>query len=176
MQLVLSTSGINGYSSTRLQNYSLASALTLCGARDAICQSKSVFDSWRRHGGNYCDDHCSPCSAESARLHHCQKSTSSRYYRLTRLHVRSIDSIDRLDFSAYPSSGSISRSSDLYCTEWDLTIYLGLRYVSAGKTRLGRLAQAESSWLVHTWVLIILLVVAIALGRGGAYFATVKRR
>ena len=28
-------------------------------------------------------------------LHHCQKSTSSRYYRLTRLHVRSIDRLDR---------------------------------------------------------------------------------
>ena len=50
-------------------------------------------------------------------LHHCQKSTSSPYYRLTRLHVRSIDrldlsrlcrltrlqrlSIDLIDFKAY---------------------------------------------------------------------------
>ena len=30
-----------------------------------------------------------------AQHHHCQKSTSSRYYRLTRFHVRSINSISR---------------------------------------------------------------------------------
>jgi len=47
--------------------------------------------SWRRHSGNYCDDHCSPCSAESAPL---PKVDLSRYYRLTRLHVRSIDWLD----------------------------------------------------------------------------------
>jgi len=44
-------------------------------------------------------------------LHHCQKSTSSQYYRLTRLHFRSIDSTD---FSTYRSTRSISRSTGLF--------------------------------------------------------------
>ena len=44
-------------------------------------------------------------------LHHCQKSTSSRYYRLTRLHVCSIDSIDRLDLSRLCRSTRLQRLS-----------------------------------------------------------------
>jgi len=44
-------------------------------------------------------------------LHHCQRSTSSRYYRLTRLHVRSIDSINRLDLSRLCRSTRLQRLS-----------------------------------------------------------------
>jgi len=73
--------------------YNLQEALLLQAARATRFVSQKRYS----HSSNYCDDHCSPCSAES--LHHYQKSTSSRYYRLTRLHVRSIDSIDRLDLS-----------------------------------------------------------------------------
>jgi len=43
-------------------------------------------------------------------LHHCQKSTSSRYYRLNRLHVRSMDLIDRPDrFQGLPADHIISQ-------------------------------------------------------------------
>ena len=44
-------------------------------------------------------------------LHHCQKSTSSQYYQLTRLHVRSIDSIDRPDLSSLCRSTRLQRLS-----------------------------------------------------------------
>jgi len=54
-----------------------------------ICQSKSVFVT--RHSGNYCDDHCSPSSAESAPLPKVDfKSISS-----TDLTSRSLDRFDR---------------------------------------------------------------------------------
>jgi len=75
------------------------------------CQSKSVFD------GIAAITVMITVHRAQQNLHHRQKSTSSRYYRLTRLHVRSIeyqaidstgvDSVDRLDFSAYRSTGSI---------------------------------------------------------------------
>jgi len=90
--------------------YNLQALLPLQAARATRFVSQNRY-SWRRHTGNYCDDHCLPCSAESAPL---PKSTSSRYYRLTRLHVRSIDSsrlcrstrlqclsIDSIDFKVY---------------------------------------------------------------------------
>jgi len=44
-------------------------------------------------------------------LHHCQKSTLSRNYRLTRLHVRLIDCIDRLDWSRLCQSTRLQRLS-----------------------------------------------------------------
>ena len=44
-------------------------------------------------------------------LHHCQKSTLSRNYRLTRLHVCLIDCIDRLDWSRLCQSTRLQRLS-----------------------------------------------------------------
>ena len=52
-------------------------------------------------------------------LHHCQKSTSSWYYPLTRLHSRSnIDSIDRLDLSRLCRSTRLDRFQGLISTKW----------------------------------------------------------
>jgi len=74
-------------------------------------------------------------------LHHRQKSTSSRYYRLTRLHVRSIDrldlsllcrstrlqrlSIDSIDFKVY---FSINRSCSNSLTWWVMIQVQTYRY------------------------------------------------
>jgi len=44
----------------------------------------SVFDSWRRHSGNYCNDHCSPC---------CTTAIAKTCPKSTRLQHLSIDSI-----------------------------------------------------------------------------------
>ena len=123
MQLVLSTSGINGYSSLEYSlsysteystpNYSLAAALikrssaTAGGARDAICQSKIGI----RDDGIAANTAMITVHRAQQNLQHCQKSTSSRYYRLTRLHVCSIDSIDRLDLSRLCRSTRLQRLS-----------------------------------------------------------------
>jgi len=65
--------------------------------------------SWRQHSGNYCDDHCSPCSAESAPLpkvdfelilstDSTSQSIEYRFDRSTWLEsTLSIDSTDWLD-------------------------------------------------------------------------------
>ena len=47
--------------------YNLQALLPLQAARATRFVSQNRY-SWRRHTGNYCDDHCLPCSAESAPL------------------------------------------------------------------------------------------------------------
>ena len=80
--------------------------------------------SWRRHSGNYCDDHCSPCSAESASLPKVDfesilstDSTSrslDRFDRSTRLEsTLSIDSTSVLIGQLDRSTRSISRSNSV---------------------------------------------------------------
>jgi len=113
MRLVLSTSGINGYSSIEYSlsystEYSTPKLLVsgspnykkLCYRRRRARRDLSV-----EIGRPIRDDGIAAITAMTTvhrgqqNLHHCQKSTSSRYYRLTRLNVRSIDSIDQLDLS-----------------------------------------------------------------------------
>jgi len=56
-------------------------------------------------------------------LRHCQKSTLSPYYRLNRFHVRSIDSIDRLDLSGLCRSTRLQRLS---IDRIDFKVYMSL--------------------------------------------------
>jgi len=119
MQLVLSTSGINGYSSLEYSlSYSteystpklLVSGKKLCYRRRRARRDLSVKIGIRDDGIAAITAMVTVHRAQQ-NLHHCQTSTSSRYYRLTRLHVCSIDSIDRLDLSRLCRSTRLQRLS-----------------------------------------------------------------
>ena len=123
MRLVLSTAGINGYSSIE---YSLSYSTEYSTPKLLVSGSPNYKKlCYRRRARatrfvsqiGICDDGIAANTAmitvhrAQQNLHHCQKSTSSRYYRLTRLHVCSIDSIDRLDLSRLCRSTRLQRLS-----------------------------------------------------------------
>ena len=123
MQLVLSTSGINGYSSLEYSlsystEYSTPKLLVsgspnykkLCYCRRRARRNLSVKIGIR-DDGIAANTAMITVHRAQQNLHHCQKSTSSRYYRLTRLHVCSIESIDRLDLSRLCGSNQLQRLS-----------------------------------------------------------------
>jgi len=114
MRLVLSISGINGYSSIEYSlsystEYSTPKLLVsgspnykkLCYCRRARA-TRFVSQISIRDDGIAANTAMITVHRAQQNLHHCQKSTSSQYYRLTRLEsTLSIDStsalIDRLD-------------------------------------------------------------------------------
>jgi len=102
MRLVLSTSGINGYSSIECSlsystEYSTPKLLVsgspnyrkLCYRRRARA-TRFVSQIGIRDDGIAANTAMITVHRAQQNLHHCQKSTSSQYYRLTRLHICSI--------------------------------------------------------------------------------------
>jgi len=94
--------------------------------------------SWRRHSGHYCDDHCSPCSAESAALPKVDfesiLSTDSSSRSLDRFDRSTtwVDSVDRLDFCAYQLGQLSLASLRGHLIEYQLRLGKGGNVTSAG--------------------------------------------
>jgi len=86
----------------------------------------SIRESWRRHSGNYCDDHCSSCSAESA-------------------------SLPKVDFESILSTDSTSRSLHRFDQSTRLEPTLSIDSTSALIDRLDRfqgLIAGEYNWQI----------------------------
>ena len=80
-------------------------------------------------------------------VHHCQKSTSSRYYRLTRLHVRAIDSIDRLDrFQGLIYSRSTVKISNFWKSKMAAAAILKITEIAISQQWFGRSSRNLLIW------------------------------